>query len=71
MAIKVKKEEGESSGSLIFRFNRQVRRSGILREFKSRRFRERSANRNQRRASALRREAKKKEIDQAKKMGKA
>ena len=70
MAIKVRKEEGESAGSLIFRFNKRVNQSGVLREFKGRRFRTRDQNRNQRRASALRREEKRSAFEKARKLGK-
>jgi ribosomal protein S21 len=70
MAIKAKQEEGESVGSLIYRFNRKVKQSGILREFRNRRFRIRPVNRNRRRASALRRVEKREQIEQARKLGK-
>jgi len=70
MAIKTRKEEGESVGSLIYRFNRKVRRSGILREFKNRRFWLRPINRNRRRVSALRRDEKRRQIEKDKKLGK-
>jgi len=70
MGAEVKKEENESSGSLIYRFNRRVQQSGVLKEFKKRRFRLRDKNKNQRRTSALRRETKRTEVEVAKKLGK-
>jgi ribosomal protein S21 len=70
MGAEVKKEENESSGSMLYRFNRRVQQSGVLKEFKKRRFRSRTQNKNQRRASALRREAKRIEVESAKKLGK-
>jgi ribosomal protein S21 len=67
--IILNKKEGESTNSLVYRFNKKVIRSGILREVKKNRYNERKVNRNKRRASALHREQKRKEIETAKKMG--
>jgi ribosomal protein S21 len=67
--INLEKKEGESVNSLIYRFGKKVMRSGILREARKRRFNERKVNRNTRRASALHRVEKQKEIDKARKMG--
>ena len=63
------KREGESSASLLYRFTKKVQQSGILREAKKRRFRSRSPSKLKTRLSVLHREAKKKEIIQAQKMG--
>ena len=67
--VYVKKEEGESASSLVYRFNKRVQHSGVLREAKKRQFRSRSVNKNQRRVSALRREELKREAEKAKKLG--
>ena len=67
--VYVKKEEGESASSLVYRFNKRVQHSGVLREAKKRQFRSRSVNKNQRRVSALRGEELKREAEKAKKLG--
>ena len=67
--INLKRKEGEPPNSLVSRFTRKVMRSGILREAKKRRYNERPVNRNKRRASALHREEKRKEIEKARRMG--
>lgn len=67
--IDLKRKDGESTNSLIYRFGRKVVQSGVLREARKRRFNKRTQNRNKRRASALHRAKRKKEIDQAKRMG--
>lgn len=68
-AIEVRKREGESSGSLLFRFSRRVRQSGILAEARRRRFKTRPVSRRQRRLSAVYRAAKQRELEQLKKLG--
>ncbi|MBI4094583.1 MAG: 30S ribosomal protein S21 [Candidatus Liptonbacteria bacterium] len=67
--IEVKKKEGESANALLFRFTKKVKRSGILREAKKRRFRRRSVSRQKKRVSAHHREKKKKEIARLRKLG--
>lgn len=67
--MEVRKKENETSNALIYRFLKRIQHSGILREAKKRRFRDRSANRMKRRLSALHRENKKKEVEKAKKLG--
>jgi len=69
MSIKVKRKEGETSNSLIFRFTKRVQRSGVLKEAKKRRFHSRSQNRAKRLFSALYREKKKAEVEKLKKLG--
>lgn len=69
MAVGVKKRDGESSNTLVYRFGRRVQQSGVLREAKKRRFHTRTINRNKRRESALRREKKRAEVEKAKKQG--
>ena len=68
-AVEVKKREGESVSALLYRFTTKVKRSGILIETRKRRFRGRAMNRTARRASALHRETKKKEMERARKLG--
>ncbi len=67
--IHLTKKEGESTNSLVYRFGKKVMRSGILREAKRDRYNDRKINHNKRRASALHRELKKKEVEKAKRMG--
>lgn len=69
MAIEIKKKEGESPNSLIFRFTRKVKQSGILVEAKKRMFKERTPNKRKIRLKALHREKKKAEIERLKKWG--
>ncbi|MEK7590560.1 MAG: 30S ribosomal protein S21 [Patescibacteria group bacterium] len=69
MAIVVKKREGESDSALIYRFVKKIKRSGILKEAKHRRFKDRPVSRIKKRLSALHREVKKKEMERAKKLG--
>jgi ribosomal protein S21 len=69
MALNVKKREGESTNTLIYRFGKKIQQGGILREAKKRRFHERNINRNVRRRSALHRDRRKQEIEKSKKMG--
>lgn len=67
--VEVRKKEGESSGTLIYRFTKKVQQSGVLRESKKRRFSHRAINRAKRRLSALHRETKKREVERSKKLG--
>lgn len=69
MGIELKRREGESVSSFLYRFNRKVQQSGILREARKRRFRARPANRLKRRLSALHRVQKVQERARAKKLG--
>ena len=69
MSIRVNKRKGENFSSLIFRFNRKIKRSGILREAKKKMYFRRPINKNQRRKSALYREEKKREIEKLRRYG--
>ena len=53
MAVIVRKRKGENIGSLIFRFGRKMKQSGVLKNVKKKRFRARPANKRKRRSSAL------------------
>ena len=65
----VKKREGESTNSLIFRFIKRVKQTGVLTESRRRRFRQRAPNKLKRKLSALHREEKKKELEISRKLG--
>ncbi|MCK9187426.1 MAG: 30S ribosomal protein S21 [Candidatus Colwellbacteria bacterium] len=69
MPITIKKKEGESAGSLIYRFSKKVQHSGILLETKKRRFHKRNQSNRSRHLSALHRLAKKNEYDKKRKEG--
>ena len=65
----VKKKEGETIGSLMYRFSKKVQQSGILIESKKRRFYHRKESRLKRKEAAIYRNAKKVEVAKAKKLG--
>lgn len=67
--IEVKKKEGEATGSFLFRFNKKVKRSGVMKEVRKRKHRPRAQNKNKRRASAIYRVAKEKELTRARRYG--
>jgi ribosomal protein S21 len=69
MAIEVRKKEGEPGNSLLYSFTRRVKRSGILRETRARRFRGRTISRIKRKRSAIHRDEKKALMDRQKKLG--
>ncbi len=69
MAIEAKRKEGESVNSLIYRFTKKIQRSGILKEARKRRFKERPQNKRKRLLSALYKVKKEKEIEKMKKYG--
>jgi len=69
MGLEIKKQERESSQSLLYRFQKSVQQSGILLRARKIRFREREKSRDMRKRAALRREELKKEYERAKKLG--
>ena len=71
MAIEARKKEGESGQSLLYTFTRKVKRSGIVKEVRHRKFHTRAISRIKRRASAIHREEKKADVDRQKKLGNA
>jgi len=70
MSLEVKKQNRETSQSLIRRFTKGVQQSGILLRAKSLRFKKREKSKDVRRKAALRRQEKKKEYERMKKLGK-
>jgi hypothetical protein len=70
MPLEIKKEEKESSQSLVRHFTTSVKLSGILKQARKIRFKERNKSRQMRKRSALRREERKKEFKRLEKMGK-
>lgn len=69
MPIRVKKREGESVNTLIYRFNKRVQQSGLVREVRKRQFRKRAVNRRKRKDSALYRKGKQEIITKERKFG--
>ncbi len=67
--IHLKKKDGESNNSLVYRFSKKVMQSGVLKEAKGQRYHERNVNRRKRRASALHREHKRQEIERTRREG--
>lgn len=67
--IGTEKREGESIGSFLFRFNKKMKRSGVMKEVRKRRFRTRVQNRNKRRTTALYRLEKKQAFEKERKQG--
>lgn len=69
MPLKVEKQGKESSQSVVRRFTLKLRKSGILYEARRRRFKVKPKSGQLKKRSALRREQKKIEYFQARKMG--
>ena len=57
--LEVRRKPSESSSSLLHRFSKIVKQSGILRESKKRRYRNRPIGKTKRKISAIRRAARK------------
>jgi len=70
MALEIKKQERETSQSLIHRFSKRVQQSGILFRARKIRFREKKKSEQMKKRAALRREKLKKEYEKLKKLGK-
>ena len=71
MGVIIRKKEGESPNSMVFRFTKKVQQSGVLREAKNRRFTKRAKSKPKRRASALHKHSKRIALEKARKMGAA
>ena len=69
MVLEVKKQERETSQSLIRRFTKRVQRSGVLVQARKIRFRKRVKSQKMRRKAALRREQIKIQYQKLKKLG--
>lgn len=67
--IEIKKKEGEAVGSFLFRFNKRVKQSGVLKEKRKRKNQTRTTNRNSRRKAAIYRTEKNSELSRTKKYG--
>ena len=69
MALEIRKQNRETSQSLIRRFTKRLQQSGILIRARRIRFRQRSKSRQMKKRAALRREEIKKEYERLKKLG--
>jgi len=70
MPLEIKRNERETSQSLIHRFKKVVQQSGILLQARKGLFTKRIKSDNSQKKAALRREVLKKEYDKAQKMSK-
>ena len=70
MALEIKKQERETSQSLIRRFQKRVQQSGFLLRVRKARFKQRKKSEQMKKRAALRREELKKEYEKLSKLGK-
>lgn len=69
MAIEVRPKPGEVGNSLLYSFTRRMKRSGVLKEMRARRFRSRPVSKIKRKRSAIHREEKRVDVERQKKLG--
>ncbi len=67
--LSVRKRESESATSLMYRFNKRMKQSGVVKEVRKRRFTDRPVSKLKRKQSAVHREVMKKDFLHKKKMG--
>ena len=70
MALQVRKQPKETSQSLVHRFSKRIRESGILLRARKSRFRSRKKSRQAKKVAALRREELRKKYKKLEKLGK-
>jgi len=70
MGLEVRRQSREASQSLVRRFTKRIRQSGILIRARKGRFKIREKSRDLKREAALRREEMKKAFEKLKKLGK-
>lgn len=68
--IEVRKNPNENNSSVLRRFSRRIQESGIIRKVKSSRYNVRKESKLKIKKSALKRMARRKEIEKLKKLGK-
>ncbi len=68
--IEIKRKEGESTNSLLYRFSKIVKQSGILREARKNKNHSRKPNKRAKKDSTLYRQRKTAEVMKLKKLGK-
>lgn len=69
MPLAIKRKEGESLNSFLFRFSKMVQQSGLVKEVKKRQFHHRAENWRKKKLAALHRLAKQQEIAHLKRYG--
>ena len=69
MPIEIRKKSGDSAATTLFNFSKRVKRSGLLKEARKRRFHSRKVSRLKRKLSAIHREDKKKDVERSRKLG--
>jgi len=69
MTIEIHRREKEAPQSLVRRFSRRIRKSGLLRRVRQAQWRGKSKSRQMKKIAALRREELKKEYQKLKKLG--
>ncbi len=67
--IEVRKRKNESVGSFLYRFNKRVQQSGVLKEVRKRKTATRSVNRRKRRMSAVYKAEKARDVKKKRKLG--
>ncbi len=67
--MEIRKRKNESVSSFLYRFNKRIQQTGVLKEVKKRRFHSRPVNRSARRNAALYRKTRVETITKAKKQG--
>ncbi len=70
MPLEVKKKEKESSQSLIRRFSKGIKKSGLLRRARKTRYHERKKSEQMKKRSALKKEELREKYRKMKKLGK-
>ncbi|MDD2731904.1 MAG: hypothetical protein PHI53_01760 [Candidatus Pacebacteria bacterium] len=70
MSLEIKKQERETSQSLVRRFSKRIKKSGILIRARKIQFKKRPKSEQMKKRSALRREELKKEYEKLSKLGK-
>ncbi len=68
--IEIKKNANENNANTLRRFTRRVQESGILQKVKSKRYNQRASSKLAQKNAALKKIAKRKEIERLKKLGK-
>jgi len=69
MPLVVKRRSKENNSRLVHRFNREIRKSGIINEARSRRFYQKPLNQTAKKKRALRKKELKKEYQRKRKLG--
>ncbi len=67
--LTVKKREGESASALMYRFNKRVKQTGLVKEARRRRFTKRDKSKLKIKLSAIHRAKQQKEYEKKRKLG--